>query len=69
MNRNQFKNMVKKKSEKAAFRYLCEKQENGKKGKYIKYEKLQISDYLLPESKATSEEKNQIFALRTEMDD
>ena len=31
MNRNQFKNMVKKKSEKAAFRYLCEKQENEKK--------------------------------------
>ena len=31
MNRNQLKNMVKKKSEKAAFRYLCEKQENGKK--------------------------------------
>ena len=40
-----------------------------KKGKYIKYEKLQISDYLLPESKATSEEKFQIFALRTEMND
>ena len=36
MNRNQLKNMVKKKSEKAALRYLCEKQENGKKGQIYK---------------------------------
>ena len=45
MNRNQFNNLVKKKTEQAAFRYLRQKQQAGKKGKYIKYEKLQISDY------------------------
>ena len=69
MNRNQFKNLVKKKTEEAAFRYLCQKQQAGKKGKYIKYKKLQIADYLLAESKATQEEKFEIFALRTEMND
>ena len=56
MNRNQFKYLVKKKAEKAAFRYLLQNQQAGKKGKYIKNEKLQIADHLLAESTATTEE-------------
>ena len=40
-----------------------------KKGKHIKYEELQVADYLLPDSKATMEEQFDIFALRTEMND
>ena len=60
---------LQKKSKTAAFKYLIKKQKAGKKGKNIKYEELQIADYLLPDSKATMEEKFDIFALRTEMND
>ena len=47
---------MKKKAEQAAFRYLLQNQQAGKKGKYIKNEKLQIADHLLAESTATTEE-------------
>ena len=60
---------MKKKTNLAAFKYLCDKQQAGKKGKYLKYEELQIADYLLPDSEATIEEKFDMFALRTEMND
>ena len=40
-----------------------------KKGKPIKYEKLQIADYLVAESIATLEDKVDVFALLTEMND
>ena len=63
MKRTQFKNLVKNKTELAAFKYLSAKQQSGKKGKLIKYEKLQMADYLLAESKATVEDKYNIFAL------
>ena len=63
--RSQFKELVKQKTKLAAFKYLCDKQQAGKKGKYLKYEELQIADYLLPDSEATIEEKFEMFALRT----
>ena len=52
MKRSQFKALVKKKTKMAALKYLIEKQKAGKKGKHIKYEELQVADYLLPENKA-----------------
>ena len=69
MKINQFKTLVKKKTEIAAFTYLCKKQQRGKKGKYIKYEKLQMADYLLSESCASMKDKFDIFLLRVEMND
>ena len=69
MNTNKYKALVKKKSENAAFKYLYEKQQRGKKGKFIAYKTLKISDYLLPDSELTMEEKCYIFSLRTEMND
>ena len=61
--------MVKKKTYIAAFNYLCKKQQKGKRGKYIKYEQIQMADYLLPESCASLQEKIYIFSLRVEMND
>jgi len=52
-----------------AFRNLIEKQQNGKKGKMIHYETLQISDYLLPECSLSVSDKFELFAYRTEMND
>ena len=35
----------------------------------LKYEKLELADYLLPECEVTLEERREIFYVRTEMDD
>ena len=40
-----------------------------KKGRELPYDKVQMSDYLLPDSCASLEEKFNIFKLRTEMND
>ena len=61
--------LVKKNPEIAVFNYLCKKQEKGKKSKYIKYEKLQMADYLLSESCTSMQDKFDIFLLRVEMND
>ena len=66
MKITQFKTLVKKKTEIAAFNYLCKKQQKGKKGKY---EKLQMADYLLSKSCTSMKDKFDIFLLRVEMND
>ena len=43
MKVNQFKVLVKKKTYIAALNYLCKKQQKGKRGKYIKYEQIQMA--------------------------
>ena len=43
-----FKNMVKRSSDEAAFRYLQKNQEKGTKGAQINYKTLEIQDYLQP---------------------
>ena len=63
----QFKILIKKKTEVAAFEYLCGKKLKGKKGRELPHDRVQMSDYLLPDSCASLEEKFYIFKLRTEM--
>ena len=48
---------------------LLEKQQAGQKGKFLQYEKLELTDYLLPECEITVEEKQEMFSIRTEMND
>ena len=64
-----FKSMVKRKVTDVAFRDLVERQKNKTKGKYIEYTSLRMADYLHPESKISTEEKIQMFSLRTEMNE
>ena len=53
----------------AASKYLIAKQQSVKKGKLIKYKKLQMGDYFLAKSKTTLEDIFSIFALRTKIND
>ena len=57
---------MRKKVKALAFLELTEKQKSGRKGRYIDYgEKLQMADYLLPESNINLEDQKYIFKLRT----
>ena len=46
---SQFKALIKKKTKQNSFKYLSEKQANGKKGREIPYDKIHMADYLLPD--------------------
>ena len=50
-----------------AFKELININNSKQKCKYIKYEGLQMADYLQPEAKLNITEKLEIFALRREM--
>ena len=67
MNAHKYKSLVRKKSKIAALTYLLDKQQRGKKGKYIEYKSLQMADYLLPKSEIPIEEKIELFSIRTEI--
>ena len=69
MKSTQFKSLVKKQATQAAFKYLQQKQENGKKGKTIVYKQIQMADYLLPECTLFVTDKVDMFAFRCEMND
>ena len=60
---------MKKKASNAAFKYLIQKQENGKKGRLIKYKQIEMVDYLLPECSLTVSDKTELFAFRCEIND
>ena len=62
-----FKNIVKKGSEEAAIQYLKKLQVKGTKGVKIKYDSLDIQDYLKPCANITIEEQRYLFSLRSEM--
>ena len=62
-----FKNLVKKHIRKVAFKELVDQQQSKQKGKFIKYESLQMAEYLLPEANLDILDKLEIFSLRTEM--
>ena len=64
-----FKVLVKRQIEKVAFRNLIEKPQRGQKGRLLKYKKLELADYLLPECEVTLEERGEIFSVRTELED
>ena len=63
------KNLVKKNIEIVAFRELIEKQKRGQKGRHINYERLEMSDYLLPECQISVEDKKELFLIRSEMNE
>ena len=65
MSKNMFKNHIKKKIETEAFIYL--KSQIKSKGKEIEYEKIEMQDYLKPESELKIVEKQDIFKMRTRM--
>ena len=69
MKASQFKSLIRKRTEIVAFSYLCQKQIKGQKGREIPYSKVQMADYLLPDSCATFEEKFDIFETRVEVND
>ena len=52
---------------KVAFRDLINRKNAGEKGRNIKYECHQMTDYLLPESSLNLEDKIEMFSLRAEM--
>ena len=66
MTQYQFQHLLRKRVEEAAFIHLTGKQ--GKKGGEIKYEKLEMSDYLSPlASNLSIGSKRTIFAIRNKM--
>ena len=64
-----FKNIMKKQATNAAFRYLRENQESGKKGKAIKCEEIQVAYYLLPECSLSVSDNTEMFAFLCQMND
>ena len=62
-----FKRIVKQKSEIAGFNYLKEQQQKCEKGSRIKYESLELQDYLNPSSNILIENQRFLFSLRCEM--
>ena len=69
MKENTFKALTKRQSRKRAFKYLITKLQGGSKGSSIRYNTLEMADYLLPECELTVEEKISMFSIRCEMND
>ena len=59
---------LKKQTVKVTFKTLLKRTEC-KKGKYLKYERLELVDYLLQESEVSAEDEREIFNIRTEIND
>ena len=55
------KNWVKKNVDKCAFNDLIKKQKSGQKGHFVVFERLETSEYLLPECKISVEYKIEFF--------
>ena len=64
-----FKSMVKRSVHEKAFKCLIMKQNNGQKGSFIEYEKLELASYLLSKSNISVTNKLEMFAIRCEMND
>ena len=58
-----------KKIEKSGVQNFFGKATSCKKGKFLKYDKLELTDYLLPDWEITVKEKQEMFAIRPEMND
>ena len=69
MKESQFKNLTKLQHKKAAFQYILNKLQNGKKGKHIIYTQFEMADYLQPNCSLSVEDKRQMFAIRSETND
>ena len=64
---NHFNMLVKEKSIQAGIRYLNTIQMNKEKGSFIKYNTLELQDYLQPCANISFEDQKLIFSLRCEM--
>ena len=49
------------------FKEIIDIKNNKEKGQYIKYENLQMADYLQPEAQLNVTKKIELFAFRTEI--
>ena len=67
MTKRKFNRILKERISKNALQYLTEKQ--GKKGGNIAYVRIEMAEYLLPDSKLSTEQKRQLFAIRNMMVD
>ena len=68
MSKEVFKEMIKTKVQKKAFKYLTKLKDSHSKARKIRYEKLEMQRYLKPETEnLTIAEKKFIFAARTQM--
>ena len=66
MTRNCFKKFTKTKTFEAAFLELKRKQENGSKGRTLRYgERLAMADYLCPNSHLSVQDQRDIFQIRS----
>ena len=69
MPSSQYKKLVKEKVMQFAFASLSEKQKVMKKGQLIHYDRLEMSDYLLPNDRLSVSEQYEMFSYRSEMND
>jgi hypothetical protein len=67
MTKRKFNRILKERISKNALQYLTEKQ--GKKGGNIAYVRIEMAEYLLPDSKLSTDQKRQLFAIRNMMVD
>ena len=67
MTKGKYNRMLKERIHENALKYLTEKQV--KKGKEITYSKIEMAEYLLPDSKLSTEQKRQMFSIRNKMID
>ena len=67
MTKGKFNRMSKERISENALKYLTEKQM--KKGKEITYSKIEIAEYLLPDSNLSTEQKRCLFSIRNKMFD
>ena len=64
---NKFKRILKQKTKTAGFKYLKCQQERCEKGSMIKYDCLELQDYLNPAANISIKDQRYIFSLRCEM--
>ena len=65
MTTKSYKAMIKTKCNELAFQYLMNKR--GTKGKEIEYRKVQMSQYLLPNTQLEIQDQKKIFEIRNRM--
>ena len=67
MSDKEYMQIIKRKCNESAYQYLMKKR--GSKGREIKYQKLKMADYLLPNQELDINEKRKLFEIRNKMTD
>ena len=62
MKAMKFKNIVKMKAQKAAYKYMVDKLNNVKKGKLVSYKQMEMVDYLTLECSLSEQDKTGMFS-------